>query len=168
MSTRPDPELGACAGAHVRCRRTRLHSRVNPGTSNNSVSHACHLQCVLLTSFALSPADRKTVSIADCFHTTFSVMSASKARSTASIIFNMLLISLSKFRLVEPASQMLYILQLIVDITERHIIIINRNVLTSGGKGGMGGQRESERGRQGGPATCDRGQVRVGTRFALD
>ena len=27
---------------------------------------------------------------------------------------------------------------------------------------------ESERGRQGGPATCDRGQVRVGTRFALN
>ena len=36
----------------------------------------------------------------------------------------------------------------------------------------MGGRTkpdwESERRRQGGPATCDRGQVRVGTRFALN
>ena len=40
----------------------------------------------------------------------------------------------------------------------------------SGEKGGIweDGGSEIERRRQGGPATCDRGQVRVGTRFALN
>ena len=33
---------------------------------------------------------------------------------------------------------------------------------------GGGRKRDTERKRQGGPATCDRGQVRVGTRFALN
>ena len=32
---------------------------------------------------------------------------------------------------------------------------------------GGGRKRGTDRGRQGGPATCDRGQVRVGTHFAL-
>ena len=43
-------------------------------------------------------------------------------------------------------------------------------MLSSAGKGGMEGGRKrgTERGKQGGPATCDRGQARVGTRFALD
>ena len=43
-------------------------------------------------------------------------------------------------------------------------------MLSSGGKRGMGGdkKRGMARGRQGGPATCGRGQVRVETRFALN
>ena len=61
-------------GAHERYRRVRLPlrrplmefphpasgqvlCRVNPGTSN-SVSHTCHLSYVLLSSCALSPAER--------------------------------------------------------------------------------------------------------------
>ena len=43
-------------------------------------------------------------------------------------------------------------------------------MFSSGGKGGTGGGRKrgTERRRQGGPTTCNRGQVRVGTRFALN
>ena len=48
----------------------------------------------------------------------------------------------------------------------------NRKLFTSGGNGGMGGRTkrdwDSESRRQGGPATCDRGQVRVGTHFTLN
>ena len=44
-----------------------------------------------------------------------------------------------------------------------------RNMSKSGEKGGIweDGGSEIERRRQGGPATCDRGQVRVGTRFLV-
>ena len=64
----------------------------------------------------------------------------------------------------QPYSNSLVILQsklLNVHNAERHILIQkNRKIFTLGGKGGMGGRR-----REG---TCDRGQVRVGTRFALN
>ena len=64
----------------------------------------------------------------------------------------------------QPYSNLLVILQsklLNVHNAERHILIQkNRKIFTLGGKGGMGGRR-----REG---TCDRGQVRVGTRFALN
>ena len=43
-------------------------------------------------------------------------------------------------------------------------------MFSSGRKGGMGGERKrgTERGRKGMPTISDRGQVRVGTRFALN
>ena len=57
----------------------------------------------------------------------------------------------------------------IVDNIKIHTQYKN-NMFSSGGKGDMGGgwKQDTERGRQGGPATCDRSQVRLGTRFALN
>ena len=45
--------------------------------------------------------------------------------------------------------------------TERYSLREGREAWETGGS-------ESERRRQGGPAACDRGQVRVGTCFALN
>ena len=46
--------------------------------------------------------------------------------------------------------------------------IIQRYSLPEGREAWEHGGSEIERGKKGGPATCDLGQVRVGTRFALD
>ena len=90
------------------------------------------------------------------------------------LIFNLLLIPLPKLRLLEPASQSLYTLLFAADYRQysKDNIINNRKLLTSRENRRMEGRTkrdwESERRRLGEPVTCDRGQVRVGTRFAFN
>ena len=86
----------------------------------------------------------------------FLISSRGTLSTSNDIVFNFLIISLSKGRTLEPASAV----RQIVDNTERRIIIKSRRYsLREGREVWEDGGSEIERGRQGGPVTCDRGQV---------